>query len=81
MLNKMKVIPWRVRVVRKLNYLFVSSEFNVSTERVKRSRATDINMGSVVGLKNPDKIGTFCLLGKEREKLISTFILSCYTLY
>lgn len=32
-------------------------------------------MGSVVGLKNPDKIGTFCLLWKERrEKLIVMFI-------
>lgn len=75
MLNKMRVIPSHVRVARKLNYLFVSSEFNVSTERVKRSCATDINMGSVVGLENPDKIGTFCLLGKEREMLIFMFIL------
>lgn len=32
-------------------------------------------MGSVVGLKNPDKIGTFCLLWKERrEMLIVMFI-------
>lgn len=75
MLNKMRVIPWHVRVVRRLNYLFVRSKFNVSTERVKRSRATDINMGSVVGLKNPDKIGTFRLLGKEGERLIFMFIL------
>lgn len=75
MLNKTRVIPWHVRVVRKLNYLFVSSKFNVSTERVKRSCATDINVGSVVGLKNPDKIGTFCLLEKERERLIFMFLL------
>jgi len=75
MLNKMRVIPWHVRVVSKFNYLFVSSKFNVSTERVKRSCSTDINMSSVVGLKNPDKIGTFCLLGKERERLIFMFIL------
>lgn len=53
----------------EINYLFVCSKFNVSTERVKRSCAADINMGSVVRLKNPDKIGTFCLLGKERERL------------
>lgn len=51
------------------------SKFNVSTERVKRSRATDINVGSVVGLKNPDKIGTFRLLGKEGERLVFMFIL------
>lgn len=66
MLNKMRAIPWHVRLVRKLNYLFVSPKLNVSTERVKCSCATDINMGPVVRLKNSDKIGAFCLLGKER---------------
>jgi len=53
----------------------VSAKFNVSTERVKCSCATDINMRSVVGLKDPNKIGTVCLLQREkREMLIFMFI-------
>lgn len=70
MLSKVRAISCHAPLVGGLNYLSVYSKLNVSTDRVEGSCAADINMGPVVGLKNPDKICTFCLLGKREEKLI-----------